>query len=656
MKKQWFKQLLSLVLVLALLVQVIPAQVWATVIDTIETSEIITAPSQMVLENAPVTIIGEETSLRTETEKHFRLSDGSNIAVSYGMPVHYQNADGEWVDIDNTLTLSADQSAYTTTNAYSTTTFSTDLTTGRVLTSSYNGVSVSMSLLGQRQTQNMVANSVASLQTQNTLTYDKTVEATIVSDDNTFANTATNTVNGNRAWTTEDLLPEKLQSSVLYEDVYPGVDLLYTAYGYNIKEQIIVNEKQTQYRYEFMLQVDGLTAVLNADNSISMADDDGNIIYSIPAPYMVDAVGATSDAVTYTLTQVTGGYVLTVEADSEWIDAEDRVFPVAIDPTLENEVKTSADGLVATYVTQGDPDKSHPNYQQLYFGYGAASSVKERRIFMHLSELPSIPDGSVVTDAQISLYLQDYSYVTCQSIGAAIYEVTEDKPENRTYQSWINYMTWNTQAAYDTTNMIDYVVLQEGNGGPKDWNITELVKKWYAEGTENRTMAMAITPGARAYSSTYCAVPVFLGYASQSYPVIAVTYQNNVGIEDYYTYATLGGGEAGSAYLADATGQLTAVKGLVSYASSINPFSLSLVYNSNYFAKNAAKVYYPTEELGLSMRLGIGWSLDVIQKVEPVIIDEVQYIKYTDGDGTVHYFSENTDEETESESEAETET
>ena len=256
MKKQWFKQLLSLVLVLALLVQVIPAQVWATVIDTIDTSEITTtAPSQMVLENAPVTIIGEETSLRTETEKHFRLSDGSNIAVSYGMPVHYQNTDGEWVDIDNTLTLSADQSAYTTTNAYSTTTFSTDLTTGRVLTSSYNGVSVSMSLLGQRQTQNMVANSVASLQTQNTLTYDKTVEATIVSDVNTFANTATNTVNGNRAWTTEDLLPEKLQSSVLYEDVYPGVDLLYTAYGYNIKEQIIVNEKQTQYRYEFVLHI-----------------------------------------------------------------------------------------------------------------------------------------------------------------------------------------------------------------------------------------------------------------------------------------------------------------------------------------------------------------------------------------------------------------
>ena len=124
MKTPWYKQMLSAILVLALLLQIIPAQVWASVI---ETSEDTTTSSQMVLEDTPVTIIGEDTSLRTETEKHFRLSNGKNIAVAYGMPVHYKNAAGEWVDIDNTLSLSADQAAYTTTNALSTTAFAADL-------------------------------------------------------------------------------------------------------------------------------------------------------------------------------------------------------------------------------------------------------------------------------------------------------------------------------------------------------------------------------------------------------------------------------------------------------------------------------------------------------------------------------------------------
>ena len=48
-------------------------------------------------------ILGEDTSLREADEKHFRLSDGSYIAVMYAEPVHYRDGD-EWADIDNTLT------------------------------------------------------------------------------------------------------------------------------------------------------------------------------------------------------------------------------------------------------------------------------------------------------------------------------------------------------------------------------------------------------------------------------------------------------------------------------------------------------------------------------------------------------------------------
>ena len=49
-------------------------------------------------------VVGEVTENRDEREKHFRMEDGSFIAVNYGVPVHY--AEGEaWKDIDNTLVL-----------------------------------------------------------------------------------------------------------------------------------------------------------------------------------------------------------------------------------------------------------------------------------------------------------------------------------------------------------------------------------------------------------------------------------------------------------------------------------------------------------------------------------------------------------------------
>ena len=55
-------------------------------------------------EDAPY-VLAEETALRGEAEKHFRLSDGTYLAVQYARPVHLQTADGRWADLDNELTL-----------------------------------------------------------------------------------------------------------------------------------------------------------------------------------------------------------------------------------------------------------------------------------------------------------------------------------------------------------------------------------------------------------------------------------------------------------------------------------------------------------------------------------------------------------------------
>ena len=647
MKTQWYKRLLSTLLVLTLFIQFIPAQVWASVAEVEESA---VASSTTTAADVPVTVVGEEESLRTETEKHFRLSDGSFIAVSYGMPVHYQDASGNWEDIDNTLFLSADQSVYAATNDQFATAFAANLSAGKVLASSYNGLSVSMSLLDESQAQTMVANAVATLQTGVTMTYDRTVEAVIVSDADVQAASVMSLTNSfsdtTEGWTADDLIPETLSSSVLYEDVYPGVDLLYTAYGYDIKEQIIVDTKQSAYRYDFFLETVGLTAVLNADSSITMSDSEGTVIYTIPAPYMTDSAGATSDAVSYTLTQVSGGYVLTVTADATWIDSSDRVFPVAIDPTLQKEANTSNSGLYCTYVKEGEPDKSHPKYQELYFGYSSKTSSKEQRVFMHLATLPSIPADSIVTDAILGMYLYDYSRVTTNNLPTAIYEVTGNKPDGKTYQSWINYLTWNTQPTYNANNAIDYVNIKYQMGGKYlHWDLTELIKKWYADpAIENRTLAMTITDGMQEWSSTYAAIACFLAYGSAHPPVIAVAYRNNTGIEPYYTYATLGGGEAGTAYIADASGQLKIAKGLISYASTVNPFALSLVYNSDYFTYNSNNDYQPPAEMKLNMRLGAGWTLSAIQRVEAPT-DLTDYLKYTDGDGTAHYFWNNPDDE-----------
>ena len=55
------------------------------------------------LEICDESIIDELSNKREEGAKHFQLSDGSRAAVVYGFPVHEEDAAGEWIEIDNTL-------------------------------------------------------------------------------------------------------------------------------------------------------------------------------------------------------------------------------------------------------------------------------------------------------------------------------------------------------------------------------------------------------------------------------------------------------------------------------------------------------------------------------------------------------------------------
>ena len=99
MKTPWTR-LLSAILTAVLLLQIAPLQAFAAA-DT-GTADDGSGALLSGTETVPAAdVVGEVESLRTEEGKHFRLSDGSYLAVSYGTPVHYQDASGRWQEIDN---------------------------------------------------------------------------------------------------------------------------------------------------------------------------------------------------------------------------------------------------------------------------------------------------------------------------------------------------------------------------------------------------------------------------------------------------------------------------------------------------------------------------------------------------------------------------
>ena len=98
-------RLLSLLLTLAIVLQIIPATVFATEDDTRSLDELMLTDEASLVPEEPVCdeILFEDISLREENIKHFRMKDGSYRAVVYDTPVHYLDDEGNWQEYDNTL-------------------------------------------------------------------------------------------------------------------------------------------------------------------------------------------------------------------------------------------------------------------------------------------------------------------------------------------------------------------------------------------------------------------------------------------------------------------------------------------------------------------------------------------------------------------------
>ena len=568
MKSSRFTKFISIVLTLALLLQIAPLQAFATTDETV--------PPEEVVEAAEITapaagVVGEVDDLRSEDGKHFRLSDGSFLSVSYGMPVHYTDENGQWQDIDNTLTFQQGSDGYVTAeNGEAVTAFSADLSKGHLATAAWGDTSVSMGLVQPSQLRSILADpeedaaDAVSPNGEPLLQPDYNTDAAAEVE----AAPATMSLSQEDSWKAEDLMPEKLSSTVLYRDVYPGVDLRYTAFSYNLKEQIIVREKQDSYRYDFRLTLQGLTAALQEDGSVLLQDADGNAVYSIPAPYMEDANGVSSTNVFYSLRDTEDGVILTVSADAAWM--EQAEFPVTIDPTLVKAVCQSSvydknSDMYISHVAAGFPKELYARRQDTYLGYGSYEG--EFWGYVHINKLPEIPTGAVITNASLNLCVvvpeyKGFSNNGFEQIGIEAYAVKETCSN---YYNRIVNMSWSNRMTVDTSKVLDYTTIDKNSMGKYiRWDLTGITKEWYAAANPIRTIAL-LPADRESFSYGKCSSAKVYAFSGEYTPMYIVEYRNNVGIEPYYTYNTMGAGHAGTAYLADATGQLKVVKEVTSY-------------------------------------------------------------------------------------------
>ena len=141
------------------------------------------------------------------------------------------------------------------------------------------------------------------------------------------------------------------ENAILYNEVFPGIDYQYTILGNSLKEDIILRKEveQLSFRYELKTNLDVL---YNEENrTIELKDGDSDI-FILEAPVMSDANGNASLNIDLRVEEDDERKIVIIEPDKKWISAEERVYPIKIDP---NTVTIRGTSLFACSVQEDLP-------------------------------------------------------------------------------------------------------------------------------------------------------------------------------------------------------------------------------------------------------------------------------------------------------------
>ena len=477
-RKKQIKRIFSVFLATVLLISAIPLSL---------------AVQNLLAEETPPKIIREATELREESVKHFLCEDGSYIAATYSAPVHYKE-NGEWKEIDNSLSLDrttlseSGKPTYTTKAGGLSVSIPQSFSDGQKITARNKGYEIGF---GVNANQNDVfikaSASVVELGTLSSNT--EAVKLDTVKSINNVSTASTLDSSDTEAYNAEIMTVDNQSSAVTYEKIMPDTDFEYIVTSNSIKENIVVYEPKSEYTYSFDMDFDGLTPIINSDNSISLTEPNNpdETIFFIEAPYMYDSNGEESIDIEMSLVSNGDEYVMTLVASAEWINDESRAFPVVIDPTISLLGSDLNDVFVIDGLFAGSPRLNN----ELRVGRNLTNIT---RTYIKPEMPANIPLGSRINSAVLTLYQDDYYQApSSEYISVYLYDCCNVAAWQPDEISWNNQPYNNSDNGYLTTTGASCLSEELVFPAKKEYNfnISFAVQKWVDGNVNNGLMLVS---------------------------------------------------------------------------------------------------------------------------------------------------------------------
>ncbi len=256
------------------------------------------------------------------------------------------------------------------------------------------------------------------------------------------------------------LFAKKIQSRVAYENLFnSAIDIEYTLSSNSVKEDIILHEPTNINSYVMELSVKDLVPILKKDNSIVFFNEKEEEIFTMPTPFMFDANDEYSTDIKVALEQNGSKYLLKLTPNQQWLRANERQYPITIDPTLNDDSPNNTSSNVRdTYVVK---DSIVKNNMSSYM-YTGLKNGKIHRSYIRYVTMPRI--NGTITSATMN--------ITATS-GTSTYGPISIYQVNNYWDS--PTITWANQPS--TTDLKEKGVR---SGFKFSFDVLETVKKWYS--------------------------------------------------------------------------------------------------------------------------------------------------------------------------------
>ncbi len=448
--------------------------------------------SKIDAESVDLSAYQEITENRSANSKHFRMPDGTCVAVAYDASVHYEK-DGEWVDIDNTLVdatligtpqmgeikrndeLTDQDRQAIEQNAQRRNTHNAeyyennandfqvqlpkDIDSDTPIVITYEGHTVRFSANNIKEVSSNIEQPLSEAEATQKL------QKALVG--------VTDTESQERIKKEHATSLQRNRSAVKYPSAQNGIDINYYVSGQSLKEDIVLRHVPTARSFSFDFTYTGLQAVLQPDSSVLFIDEAGETIFVIPAPYMFDSDMGYSTDIAVTVEQTEDGCRYTLTPSRAWLEDEQRVYPVTVDPWIETTQNASY--IHDNGVQQINPITPYTENERMYVGY-TSDGTKEARVYFKLTQWPSATGMNAATISEAYLYFSYYPQASWQTANGITINV------HKVPSSWdTNTLTWNTQPSMGS--MISSLTLGDRRGktsGYDEYNVTQWVKSHYS--------------------------------------------------------------------------------------------------------------------------------------------------------------------------------